>query len=277
MPAMAQNAPTIKWRLASSFPKSLDTMLRYGRVHRPSAWPKPPAASSRFRCSPAAKSFPGRRCFDAVKDGTVEMGHTAPTTSSARIPRTASKRRFPFGMTNRQIDAWYAPRQRYQADGRVLRQIEYRDHSLRQHRRPRWAAGIARKSRRSADLQGPEDAYRRLGRRRARQARRRAAADSRRRHLSGAGKGNDRRRRMDRSVRRPEARFQQGRQVLLLPGLVGRGSAGDAYINSKKWAELPKEYQTILQMACADAHVDMVAYDAKNPTALKQLVGSGRS
>jgi TRAP-type mannitol/chloroaromatic compound transport system substrate-binding protein len=49
-----------------------------------------------------------------------------------------------------------------------------------------------------------------------------------------------------------------------------------AYVNTKKWAELPKEYQTILQLACADAHVDMMAkYDAKNPTALKQLVGSG--
>jgi hypothetical protein len=46
--------------------------------------------------------------------------------------------------------------------------------------------------------------------------------------------------------------------------------------STAKWAELPKEYQAILQAACADAHVDMVAkYDAKNPTALKQLVGSG--
>ena len=49
-----------------------------------------------------------------------------------------------------------------------------------------------------------------------------------------------------------------------------------AYLKSKKWAELPKEYQAILQLACADAHVDIMAkYDAKNPTALKQLVGSG--
>ncbi len=26
VPALAQNAPTIKWRMASSFPKSLDTL-----------------------------------------------------------------------------------------------------------------------------------------------------------------------------------------------------------------------------------------------------------
>jgi TRAP-type mannitol/chloroaromatic compound transport system substrate-binding protein len=30
MPAIAQNAPTIKWRLASSFPKSLDTIYGGG-------------------------------------------------------------------------------------------------------------------------------------------------------------------------------------------------------------------------------------------------------
>ncbi len=49
-----------------------------------------------------------------------------------------------------------------------------------------------------------------------------------------------------------------------------------AYVDAKKFAALPKEYQSILMLACSDAHVDMMAkYDAKNPTALKQLVGSG--
>ena len=44
------------------------------------------------------------------------------------------------------------------------------------------------------------------------------------------------------------------------------------YINSKKWAELPLEYQAILEMACADAHVEMMAAnDAKNAVALKQF------
>ena len=56
------------------------------------------------------------------------------------------------------------------------------------------------------------------------QARRGAAADRRRRHLPVAGKGHDRRGRMGRPVRRREARLLQGRQVLLLPRLVGRRS-----------------------------------------------------
>ena len=42
------------------------------------------------------------------------------------------------------------------------------------------------------------------------------------RHLSGAGKGHDRRRRVGRPVRRREARLPEGRAELLLSGLVGR-------------------------------------------------------
>jgi TRAP-type mannitol/chloroaromatic compound transport system substrate-binding protein len=60
MPAIAQNAPTIKWRLASSFPKSLDTIYGGAEVMAKRV-PKPPAASSRSRSLPAGKSFPDRR------------------------------------------------------------------------------------------------------------------------------------------------------------------------------------------------------------------------
>ena len=74
------------------------------------------------------------------------------------------------------------------------------------------------------DLARPQDAHRRFGRRGDRQARRRAAADRRRRHLSGAGEGHHRRGRMGRALRRREARVLQGRQVLLLPRLVGRAA-----------------------------------------------------
>jgi hypothetical protein len=70
--------------------------------------------------------------------------------------------------------------------------------------------------------------------------------------------------------------FNKVAKFYYYPGWWEGGPQVTAYINSKKWAELPKEYQAIMQIACADAHVDMVAkYDSKNPTALKQLVGSG--
>ena len=48
------------------------------------------------------------------------------------------------------------------------------------------------------------------------------------------------------------------------------------YVGAKAWESLPKEYQAIFEVACAEAHVDMQAkYDARNPAALKRLVAGG--
>jgi TRAP-type mannitol/chloroaromatic compound transport system substrate-binding protein len=47
-------------------------------------------------------------------------------------------------------------------------------------------------------------------------------------------------------------------------------------VNTAKWAELPPAYQSIVKTACQAANVDMQAkYDARNPEALKKLVGLG--
>jgi TRAP-type mannitol/chloroaromatic compound transport system substrate-binding protein len=70
--------------------------------------------------------------------------------------------------------------------------------------------------------------------------------------------------------------FNKVAKFYYYPGWWEGGTTLSAYINAKKFAELPKEYQIILEDACAEAHADMMAkYDAKNPIALKQLVGSG--
>jgi TRAP-type mannitol/chloroaromatic compound transport system substrate-binding protein len=46
------------------------------------------------------------------------------------------------------------------------------------------------------------------------------------------------------------------------------------YVNAKQWASLPKPYQEALEVACAEANVNMMArYDAKNTEALRRLVG----
>ena len=47
-------------------------------------------------------------------------------------------------------------------------------------------------------------------------------------------------------------------------------------MNNKAWDDLPKDYQAILEAACYEANVDMLAkYDALNPAALKRLIGAG--
>jgi TRAP-type mannitol/chloroaromatic compound transport system substrate-binding protein len=60
------------------------------------------------------------------------------------------------------------------------------------------------------------------------------------------------------------------------PGWWEGGAMLHTMVNTAKWAELPPTYQSIVKTACQAANVDMMAkYDARNPEALKKLVGAG--
>ena len=83
-PAIAQSQPEIKWRLASSFPKSLDTL--YGGAEQ-IAKRVAEATDNKFqiRVFAAGEIVPALQVLDAVQNGTVEMRpHRAATTTSAR-------------------------------------------------------------------------------------------------------------------------------------------------------------------------------------------------
>jgi len=60
------------------------------------------------------------------------------------------------------------------------------------------------------------------------------------------------------------------------PGWWEGGPQLDLYINQKAFDALSAENKAIVEAAAAYAHTDMQAkYDARNPNALKQLVGAG--
>ncbi|MDP2451289.1 MAG: ABC transporter substrate-binding protein, partial [Polaromonas sp.] len=60
------------------------------------------------------------------------------------------------------------------------------------------------------------------------------------------------------------------------PGWWEGGLQLDLYINQKAYDALSTANKAIVKIASAAAHVEMQAkYDARNPTALKQLVGAG--
>ena len=75
-PAIAQSMPELKWRLTSSFPKSLDTLwggaekfcTRVGEL-----------TDGKFKITPFASGeiVPGFQVLDACQNATVEMGQTA--------------------------------------------------------------------------------------------------------------------------------------------------------------------------------------------------------
>src|SRR3954462_4869005 len=75
-PAIAQSQPTITWRLAASWPKSLDTLfggadLVGGRVGELTD------GKFQIRAFAAGEIVPALQVLDAVQAGTVELGHTA--------------------------------------------------------------------------------------------------------------------------------------------------------------------------------------------------------
>ena len=75
-PAMAQALPTINWRLASSFPKSLDTIFGAAEVFSRRV-SQLTGGKCNIRVFAGGEIVPALQVADAVQAGTVEMGHTA--------------------------------------------------------------------------------------------------------------------------------------------------------------------------------------------------------
>ncbi len=60
------------------------------------------------------------------------------------------------------------------------------------------------------------------------------------------------------------------------PGFWEGGPTVHFWFSKGKWDELPKHYKAVVEDAAARAGQDMLAkYDARNPAALRRLVGSG--
>jgi TRAP-type mannitol/chloroaromatic compound transport system substrate-binding protein len=104
-PAIAQSMPELKWRLTSSFPKSLDTL--YGAAEF-MAKVVAEATDNKFQIHvfAAGEIVPGLQVADAVQNGTVEMGHTASYYYSGKDLTFSLATAVPFGLNTRQMDAW---------------------------------------------------------------------------------------------------------------------------------------------------------------------------
>ena len=104
-PVESAALPAIRWRLASSFPKSLDTI--YGAAETLS---KRVAAltSGKFqiRVFAGGELVPGLQVLDAVGNGTAECGHSAGYYYVGKNLALAFDTAVPFGLTARQQNAW---------------------------------------------------------------------------------------------------------------------------------------------------------------------------
>ncbi len=113
-PALAQGLPEVKWRLTSSFPKSLDTIFGGAEVIAKTV---AAATSNKFQIQvfAAGEIVPGLQALDAVQNGTVQCCHTAPYYFFGKDPTFAFACAIPFGMNARQQNAWV-----YHGGGKAL-------------------------------------------------------------------------------------------------------------------------------------------------------------
>ena len=220
--------------------------------------------------------MPAFGVVDGVQQGTVEVAHTAPYYFFGKDECFALGCAIPFGLNSRQMTAWM-----YEGNGLKLMREFYAKYNIINFPGGNTGAqmgGWFRKEIKSLEgPQGPEVPHRRLRRQGARAHRRRAAEHPRRRNLPRAGKGHDRRGRVGGPVRRPEARLQQGRAVLLLPRLVGRRPASWTSSSTRRPTTRcrPRTRPSSRPPPRTRTSTCRPGTTRVNPVALKQLVGAG--
>jgi TRAP-type mannitol/chloroaromatic compound transport system substrate-binding protein len=113
--------PQVEWRLASSFPQSLDTIYGAAVVlaERVAAMTD---GAFRIRVHQADELVPALQVLDAVQAGSAEVGQTGGYYYIGKSPALAFDTCVPFGLTPRQQKAWL-----YEAGGLDLVRSIYAD------------------------------------------------------------------------------------------------------------------------------------------------------
>jgi len=106
--APAVHAQTsLRWRMAASFPKSLDTLIGAGEKF---AQTLSALSGGKFEVSvhAAGELMPAFGVVDGVQNATVEVALTAPYYFTGKDYCFAFGCAVPFGLTARQMDAFFA-------------------------------------------------------------------------------------------------------------------------------------------------------------------------
>ena len=273
-PAIAQSSPEIKWRLTSSFPKSLDTI--YGGAEQ-LARHVGEMSDGRFQIQvfAAGEIVPGLQALDATANGTVEMSHTVSYYYVGKDPTFAIYASVPFGLNARMQNSWW-----YQGGGQELGNEFFKKFGVMG-----FAAGntgtqmggwFRKEIKTIADLSGLKF---RIGGIAGQVLQKVGVVPQ---QLAGGDiypaleKGTIDGAEWVGPYDDEKLGFAKVAKYYYYPGFWEGGPMVHAFCNLEKWNSLPKNYQAILANAAANANSWMAArYDLQNPGALKRLVAGG--
>ncbi len=271
-PAVHAQGVNVRWRMASSFPKSLDTIFGSAEMFAKTV---KDLSSGKFEVSVHAggELMPAFGVVDGIQNGTVEMAQTASYYFTGKDPIFAFGCAVPFGLTARQMDAWMD-----HGNGRKLMDEFYAKYNIKSRSAGNTGTqmgGWYRKEIKTVqDLKGLKmrmgggllgetmqklgvvsqnmpagDVY---------QALEKGSLDA----TEFVGPYDD-----------LKLGFNKVAPFYYYPGWWEGGAELEFYINTKAYAALSPEYQAMVDVATTVAARDMTTkYDAFNPTALKRLV-----
>jgi TRAP-type mannitol/chloroaromatic compound transport system substrate-binding protein len=266
--------PRLNWRLASSFPVSLDTIYGAADIL---AKRVSELTNERFRIRiyPQNELVPALQVLDAVQAGTVQLGHTASYYYRGKRAVLAFDTAVPFGLSARQQSAWL-----YDGGGSELMREIYADFNILPlpcgNTGVQMGGWFRREIPGLADLRGLKmripglggEVMSRLGVTvqtlaggEIYQALERGAIDA----TEWVGPYDD-----------EKLGFDQVASYYYYPGWWEPGPGLSLLVNLDAWASLPAEYRSILECASREAHLAMqTSYDALNPPALDRLLAKG--
>jgi TRAP-type mannitol/chloroaromatic compound transport system substrate-binding protein len=274
-PALAQSLPEIKWRLTSSYPKSLDTLIGAAETFTKRI-ADTTGGKFQIRVHAAGEIVPGLQVLDAVDNATVEVGQTIMYYYTGKNPALGLGAILPFGMNVRQHNAWWYHGGGAEMFNEFLR-AKYNSLAFLGLNTGTQMGGWYRKEIKTVnDLKGLKF---RVG----------ALAGQ---VLSKLGvvpqqiAGGDIYPALEKGTidaaewvgpyDDEKLGFHKVAKYYYTPGWW-EGNAPTLYlVNAKAWDSLPKEYQNAFAAAAAESNVVATAkYDQLNPPAMKKLLASG--
>lgn len=273
-PAVAQSQPEIRWRCASSFPKSLDTLFGAAEIvaNRIAA-----LTDNKFqiRIFAAGEIVPGLQVLDAVQAQTVECGHTVSYYYWGKDPTLAFDTAVPFGLTTRMQNAWM-----YYGGGLDLMHEVLKTYNVINfpcgNTGTQMGGWFRTEIKSVADLSGLKmriaglagEVVARLGV----VPQQIAGSDL----YPALEKGTIDAAEWIGPYDDEKLGFYKVAKYYYYPGWWEAGPQLSFYVNTDSWEALPKLYRDVIKSACAEANVLTVAkYDVQNPPALRRLVANG--